>query len=73
MRKRGEGKAFAFAVFDQFSGPWQVRQIENADLAKKFWREIIDEYSGGNYEEQAIDDSLWGKATCQRCTSRKKS
>ncbi|QVL58306.1 MAG: hypothetical protein KFB93_04275 [Simkaniaceae bacterium] len=71
-RGNGIGKQFAFAVFDLFPGPWQVRQIEGANLAKSFWRAVIKDYSKGAFKEEIRDDPYWGKVTCQRFESRKK-
>lgn len=71
-RGHGAGKRFAFAIFDLFPGDWQVRQIENADLAKKFWRSVIKDYSSGAFKEEIREDPHWGKVTCQRFTSRTK-
>jgi predicted acetyltransferase len=59
-RKKGFGKAMAFAIFDLFSGPWQVRQICTATAALTFWRTIIDEYTHGNYTEDQTNDPFWG-------------
>jgi predicted acetyltransferase len=40
-RKKRVGRDMAFAVFNKHRGPWQVRQILGADLAKRFWRQVI--------------------------------
>lgn len=59
-RKRGLGKAMAFAIFNLFPGPWQVRQIPAAKDAVAFWRSIIHEYTHGNYTEDQTNDPHWG-------------
>lgn len=59
-RRKGFGKTLAFAIFDLFPGPWQVRQIPTATEAIHFWRTIIDEYTHGNYTEDQVDDPHWG-------------
>lgn len=59
-RQQGHGRVMAFAVFDLFPGPWQVRQIPTATAAITFWRTIIDEYTTGNYREDQIKDPHWG-------------
>lgn len=61
---------FAFAIFDKFPGPWQVRQILSAVKAISFWRTIVHEYTGGKYQEDLVDDSHWGSVIRQRFTSR---
>ena len=69
-RKKGIGRKMAFAIFDQHRGLWQVRQIQKAELAKKFWRSVINEYTGGNYVEIEVEDPLWGTVYCQRFASK---
>jgi len=69
-RKKGLGKSFAFAIFDLFPGPWQVRQIPNAKEAIAFWRTIIHEYTHGNYSEDRIRDPHWGIVIRQLFQSR---
>lgn len=69
-RKKGFGKLLAFAIFDLFSGPWQVRQIPTASDAIAFWRATVHEYTHGNYTEKQIADPHWGTVLCQCFKSR---
>ena len=69
-RKKGLGKLLAFAIFDLFPGPWQVRQIPTALDAIAFWRTTIDEYTNGKYKEDLISDSHWGSVIRQRFVSK---
>lgn len=69
-RKKGWGKMFAFDIFDSFPGPWQIRQIPTATDAIAFWREIIREYTEGNYREDRISDAHWGIVLRQCFESR---
>jgi len=59
-RKKGLGKELAFAIFDLFPGPWQVRQIPTAKEAIVFWRAIIGEYTHKNYTEDQTHDPHYG-------------
>lgn len=70
-RKMGVGRKMAFSIFDQHPGLWQVRQIQNAELAKLFWRNIISDYTKGDYLELELEDAVWGKVSCQRFKSKK--
>lgn len=72
-RKKGFGKMLAFAIFDLFPGPWQVRQIPTAVDAIAFWRATIDEYTNGNYTEDQIADAHWGSVIRQCFRSRAES
>lgn len=69
-REKGIGQNMAFAVFSQHPGPWQVRQIVHAELAKRFWRRVINDYTAGDYTESQVDDPTWGQVICQRFTSQ---
>lgn len=69
-RKKGLGKLLAFAIFDLFPGPWQVRQIPTALDAIAFWRATIDEYTNGKWTEDKISDAHWGSVVRQCFESR---
>jgi len=61
FRRHGVGRGAAFAAFDRFEGPWEVRQrLENAD-ATAFWRRTIREYTRGNYEETRWHRPEWSE------------
>lgn len=64
-RNKGLGKNFAFALFDAFPGPWQLRQIQSAKKATKFWRNIVKEYTDDNYTEDQVPDPHWGQMVRQ--------
>jgi len=68
-RRSGAGRRMAFAIFDLYPGKWQVRQIQGANTAKNFWRNVINQYTKGNYSELILDDPVWGKTTCQQFKS----
>lgn len=72
-RNTGLGKRLAFAVFDLFPGPWQVRQIPTATDAINFWRMVISDYTQGCYTEDQIKDLHWGKVIRQLFNSRNTS
>ncbi len=65
-RKKMVGKNMAFAVFDKHPGPWRLRQILGSELATKFWRRVIGEYTNENYIELQIDNPPWGVSICQK-------
>jgi predicted acetyltransferase len=61
FRRGGVGRAAAFAAFDRFEGPWEVRQrVENPD-ATGFWRRVISEYTRGDYEETRWHRPEWSE------------
>lgn len=67
-KERGEGMGTRFAceVFALHRGPWQVRQIEGANQARLFWRKAIQAYTGGEFQEEQVEDAYWGKVTRQQ-------
>jgi predicted acetyltransferase len=71
-RNKHIGKKLAFAIFDKYPGKWQVRQIEGAEDARKFWNNTVNEYTSSNYQESRLIDPHWGPVTCQRFNSRTK-
>ena len=55
MRKfyrRGFGKVAAVKLFELFPGNWSITQVEKNEPARKFWRKVISDYTGGNYIEK---------------------
>lgn len=65
-RKKMVGKNMAFAVFNKHPGSWRVRQILGSELATKFWRRVIGEYTNENYTELQIENPPWGLSVCQK-------
>lgn len=49
-RRMGVGSVVATLTFDTFAGYWEVVALKPNMPAVTFWRTIIDEYSGGDYE-----------------------
>jgi len=59
FRKKSIGKMSAKKVFDLFPGKWEVRELESNTVAQKFWRNVIEEYTGNNYKEVILDNEKW--------------
>ncbi len=51
-RRQGVGEAVARQLFDQFPGQWSVAQMDRNVAAQRFWRAIIDRYTGGAFAER---------------------
>jgi predicted acetyltransferase len=66
-RRKRVGRAAAFAAFERFKGPWEVRQRDENTAATEFWRRTIGEYTQGRYEEVRWDGLEW-KGPVQRFT-----
>ena len=52
----GVGRRAAVTAFERFAGRWQVMQIPENTAAVRFWRRIIDAWSGGAFEERLIPE-----------------
>jgi predicted acetyltransferase len=61
FRRHGVGRAAAFAAFDRFAGPWEVRQREENPAATAFWRRTIRDYTQGDYEESRWNRPSWSE------------
>lgn len=55
-RRRGFGRAMALECFARFPGLWQVLQVRVNEPARRFWRGVIEEYTGGRFEERWISE-----------------
>jgi predicted acetyltransferase len=71
FRRQGVGRAAAFAAFDRFGGPWEVRQREENADATAFWRRAIDEYTRGDYEETRWVRPQWSEIVQTFSSSRR--
>jgi predicted acetyltransferase len=71
-RKQKFGHQFASQLFDQYPGPWQVRQIMGAEYAREFWVAVIKQYSSDHFSNETEKDCEWGEVYIQKFTSRTK-
>ncbi len=49
-RRKGIGKHVANTVFDMFGPLWEVHQTKDNTVAQVFWRNVVDEYTGGDFD-----------------------
>ena len=57
-RRNHIGKNVAYEIFERFKGDWEVQPMENNPGAYSFWKNIISEYTNGNYiiKNDGIED-----------------
>ena len=57
-RRNHIGKRVAYDIFEEFKGDWEVQPMENNPIAYSFWKNIINEYTYGNYivKNDGIED-----------------
>ncbi|MBN1766128.1 MAG: GNAT family N-acetyltransferase [Sedimentisphaerales bacterium] len=61
FRRRGVGRYAAETLFELFPGRWLVAQLPRNKPAIAFWRNVIDHYTGGHYEENLEYSQHHGK------------
>lgn len=67
-RRQGVGQAGAVFVLAQHPGRWQVGQMPQNRSARSFWRQVIDEFTGGQFVEEEVGSGWW-KGFVQRFSS----
>ena len=50
-RRKGVGRQAARLTFDLYPGTWQVFELARNEPALKFWHGVIEDYTGGNYQD----------------------
>jgi predicted acetyltransferase len=58
-RRKGIGEHVARFIFDQFPGAWQVGQIYENKSATTFWRNVINRYTQGDFQERELNNENW--------------
>ncbi|MGF1735385.1 GNAT family N-acetyltransferase [Photobacterium satsumensis] len=66
FRKNKVGKRFISNLFELLEGSWEIKQVAGADHAVKFWRDVVNDYTSGNFVEDKYLDGKWGLVTRQR-------
>jgi predicted acetyltransferase len=54
-RRHGLGQQAAVEVFDRFRGVWELCQLRANHAAIAFWRRVLTEYTGGDFEETQLE------------------
>jgi predicted acetyltransferase len=52
MRHRGIGRSAVRLILDRFAGQWEVVQNQRNPAAVQFWRQVIGQYTRGDYRER---------------------
>ena len=55
-RRNHIGKRVAYDIFEMFKGDWEVQPMENNKIAYRFWGNVINSYTNGNYELKHFDN-----------------
>ena len=49
QRRKGIGRAAAWACFQKHQGNWEVAPVVGSSGAMAFWKSVIEEYTGGRW------------------------
>ncbi|MDD9194656.1 hypothetical protein PVK62_02255 [Aliivibrio sp. S3MY1] len=71
FRKNKIGKHFIIEIFELLGGAWEIKQVEGADHAVKFWQNVVSDYTVNSYIEDKYLDEKWGLVTRQRFSHTK--
>ena len=66
FRQNKAGKRFISEVFNTLGGHWEMKQVEGAEHAVKFWRDVLQDYTQGQFSEDRYQDPKWGLVTRQQ-------
>jgi predicted acetyltransferase len=55
-RRQGLGKAMARQTLERWPGAWQVLEIRANPEARRFWRRVIGDLTGGRYVERWVSE-----------------
>lgn len=53
-RRLGVGAAAARLLFDRFDGNWEIVTLQRDLVATRFWRQVLQRYTGGRFTEQRL-------------------
>ncbi len=56
FRRMHVGREAATKMFNLHHGSWEVQPMDNNKIAYKFWGNVINNYTNGNYELKHFDD-----------------
>ena len=64
-RRTGLGSVLARQVFAALPGSWEVGQMTDNHAAQSFWREVISQYTDGQFVERKLTAGWWqGSVQC---------
>ncbi len=58
-RREGVGSRMARLIFDLFPGRWEISQLPDHIESHLFWRQVIGQYTEGDYREETLDLGAW--------------
>ncbi len=59
FRRQGVGTQAAINLFDRFPGRWEIAQEADNHPGQAFWRKVVGDYCGGEYDEHFLENDHW--------------
>jgi len=66
QRRRGVGRSAVRLILDRFDGTWEIIEYLRNPAAVSFWRRVVANYTGGNYEERVVNGEVRQTFTSNR-------
>jgi predicted acetyltransferase len=57
-RRRGIGGEAVRLILDRFTGHWEITELLRNTAAVNFWRDIVNTYTGGRYQERILNGEV---------------
>jgi predicted acetyltransferase len=58
-RHPGIGRQVARLLFDRYPGRWEVAELPQNTAGLAFWRQVIEEFTRGDYKEVTLYNERW--------------
>lgn len=68
FRKNSIGMKFAHKIWELYPGDWEIKQLQGAEYATRFWRKTIERFHQTTYREDDYQDPYWGTVIRQQFT-----
>lgn len=59
FRNKKIGTTVAGMIFNKYPGIWEIRELEKCKSANKFWTNVINYFTEGNYKEIFVRNEKW--------------
>jgi predicted acetyltransferase len=58
QRRLGIGRSAVPLILDRFAGRWEITEYQRNPGAVKFWRQIVAQYTRGQYQERVVNGEV---------------
>jgi predicted acetyltransferase len=58
QRRLGVGRSAVPLILDRFAGRWEIVEYQRNPGAVTFWRRVVSQYTGGDYQERIVNGEV---------------